>query len=271
MFNTRNFTRLCLLIFASTLSHYAYSSDAFPARKNYPSVQTISMLELYQKRNDVIIVDTRSNYEHSTLHIKNSINIPISDFDFSSRVKSLYNDKKRTIVFYCNGYQCEKSYKAVMKARRFAKVSDALAFDGGIFEWTRQYPQESVLFEQSPVEPAALITDEEFEKHLLKPKAFLKRSNENCIVLDIRDTAQRTDLIFSGFEKSVSMDNTLTLDRYITDSKNSNKALCIYDAVGRQIRWFQYYLKQKNITNYYFLDGGAKAFFKIPYKQLHDS
>lgn len=258
----------CAQFFAPAIS---YAENDFPARSKYPSVAVISLDELYKNRNNYVIVDTRSKYEHSTLHIKNSINLPVSSLDFSTKIRELYDQKRKTIVFYCNGHSCVKSYDAVLKAKRFAKITDTKAFDGGIFDWVRSYPSESVLLNQSPVKLDKLISAEDFKKHLLKPKAFLERSNDNCVVIDVRDSSQRTDRIFAGYEQSVSLDDNIGLDKYINKAKSSNQPLCVYDAVGKQVRWLQYYLKQKNLDNYYFLEGGAKAFFETPYKELYGS
>ena len=51
---------------------------------------------------------------------------------------------------------------------------------------------------------------------------------------------------------------------------SSNKKLYVYDKVGKQIRWFQYYLESKGVKNYFFMEGGSEAFFKIPLKNLLD-
>lgn len=263
---------LLFILFSSlSFSIHAAEEEGFPGRAKYPSVPYITLQDLYQKRNTVVIVDTRSKYEHSTLHIKNSINIPISSLDFSSQIRKLYKQKKKTIVFYCNGHECTKSYDAVIKSKRFAKVDDTLAFDAGIFDWARKHPRESVLLGKSPVESTDLIAVQDFEKHLLKPKAFLERSNDKCIILDVRDSAQRTDRIFAGYEQSVDLDDTIGMDKHINEAIAKKQPLCIYDAVGEQVRWLQYYLKQKKLKNYYFLDGGAKAFFETPYKELYGS
>ena len=247
----------------------ASAGNDFPNRKKYSKVEIITLEDLYQKRNNVIIVDTRSGYEYSTLHIKNAINIPISSFGFSKKISQLYSDKKKTIVFYCNGHACTKSYDAVLKSKRFAKVKDTVAFDGGIFDWVNRYPNHSVLLKKSPINPQDLISKEEFSVHLLKPRAFLDKSEKNCLILDVRDMSQREDRIFAGQEHSVSLDNVLQLDKYFNDAKKKKKSLCIYDAVGKQVRWLQYRLKSKSVTDYYFLEGGAKAFYETPEKELY--
>lgn len=264
--------RLFALLLLSTCFFYsnAFADAKFPERDKFPNVKYIELQQLYEKKDNVLIVDTRSKYEYNTLHIRNAVNVPVSALDFSSKIRDLYNQHKKTIVFYCNGHSCVKSYNAVLKAKMYAKVDDTVAFDAGIFDWVTKYPEESVLLEQAPAKKEQLISKEQFSKHLLKPKAFLKRSNDECIILDIRDSSQRTDHIFAGYEKSVSLDDTLSLDQYIDQSLRTKKPLCVYDAVGGQVRWLQYYLERKKLKEYYFLDGGAKAFFETPYKELHN-
>lgn len=248
---------------------FAQAADDFPARSKYPHVATIELDDLYKKRNSYTIVDTRSTYEYSVLHIKFAVNIPLSSFDFAAKVSELYAEKGKTIVFYCNGHSCTKSYDAVSKVKRLKKLTDTLAFDGGIHDWVKRYPKASVLLNETQINVGKLISEDEFKKHLLKPKAFLDKSNDNCIVLDVRDSLQREDRIFAGFEKSVNLDNADKFNKYIIEAKTQKKALCVYDAVGKQVRWLQYYLKEKNMNEYYFLEGGAKAFYAIPYKELY--
>ncbi len=262
---------LLLLITTSLFSASVSAEQKFPEREKFPNVTIIELQDLYQKKDNVVIVDTRSKYEYNTLHIKNSVNIPISDLDFSSQIRKLYNQHNKTIVFYCNGHRCIKSYNAVIKAKRYAKIDDTMDFDAGINDWVSHYPADSVLLNETPVKNNRLISEEELTKHLLKPKPFLKRSNKDCIILDIRDSSQRTDHIFAGYEKSVSLDDSLVLDQYIDQALRDKQPLCIYDAVGEQVRWLQYYLKDKKLKDYYFLEGGARAFFETPYKELHDN
>lgn len=268
----RNLIKPSIIFFVLTslfFMSFAKAADDFPVRSKYPHVSTIALEDLYKKRNSYTIVDTRSKYEYSVLHIRNAINIPLSSFDFTTKVSKLYADKKKTIVFYCNGHTCTKSYDAVTKVKRLEKLTDTLAFDGGIHDWVKRYPKASVLLNETQINVDKLISEEEFKNHLLKPKAFLKKSDENCIVLDVRDSLQRKDRIFAGFEKSVNLDSADKFNKYITEAKTKNNALCIYDAVGKQVRWLQYYLKEKNLNEYYFLEGGAKAFYAIPYKELY--
>ena len=80
------------------------------------------------------------------------------------------------------------------------------------------------------------------------------------IVLDIRDTIQKNSInLFPMRQRSVPLDNT-QLKIYIDMARNENKTLLFYDAVGKQVRWLQYYLEEEGAENYYFMKGGAKAF-----------
>ena len=56
---------LLLLIQAAPL----LAEETFPHRSLFPRVETIELEELYNKRNDVVIIDVRSTYEYDTLHI----------------------------------------------------------------------------------------------------------------------------------------------------------------------------------------------------------
>lgn len=45
------------------------------------------------------------------------------------------------------------------------------------------------------------------------------------------------------------LDDRDRIDRVIAQAKQEGKLLLAYDAAGHQIRWFQYYLKEKGVTN----------------------
>ena len=74
--------------------------------------------------------------------------------------------------------------------------------------------------------------------------------------------------MFSRYEESISMEDKASLNKFIKKAKAENKTLFIYDAVGKQVRWLQYYLEQQNAGRYYFMKGGAQAFFDIPENQF---
>ena len=235
------------------------ASEEFPVRELFPKVPTIELEELYSKREEVLIFDVRSGYEYDTLHIKNSRHLALNDPDFVSALQLLRKSETRPLVFYCNGHTCKKSYQATQKAMQ-GHIKDVFAYDAGIFAWTKAHPDEAVLLGKSPVDPARLISKESLNAHMLAPEAFGERVGNTSIVLDIRDTIQKNTInLFPMLQHSVPLDNT-KLKTYVDKALREGKTLLIYDAVGKQVRWLQYYLEDEGVKDYYFMKGGAKAF-----------
>ena len=121
----------------------------------------------------------------------------------------------------------------------------------------------AVLLGKSPVNPKHLISKKQFKKHLLSPEAYGdKVADSSAIVLDVRDRFQREGLsIFIGRERRAYLDDKKKLDKYIKKAKSQNKTLLIHDAAGKQVRWLQYYLEEKGLRSYYFMEGGVAAYY----------
>lgn len=62
-------------------------------------------------REDVVILDVRSNYEHGVGKFKNAITLDIENFrDFPARIKELEQYKDKKVLTYCTGgIKCEKA------------------------------------------------------------------------------------------------------------------------------------------------------------------
>ncbi len=254
-----------LLLLSSVLAPFCAQAEdsAFPGRKLFFSVPVMELTELYKKIDQVVVVDVRSKFEFDTLQIKGAMNIPLADRAFGSRVSALRktnNDKP--IVFYCNGRSCLKSYEAVIKAKT-NRVTDVHAFDAGIIEWAKAYPQHAVLLGKSPVSPSDLIDDDKFQAHLLTPDEFVTLISPKTLVIDVRDTFQRADMVvLSEPVAHFGLDDRVQLSQYIERAKKEKKTLMVFDAVGQQVRWLQYYLKREGLKDYYFMKGGADAYTK---------
>ncbi len=236
------------------------AAEEFPVRALYPKVKPIEIDELYDTLDKVIVFDVRSSYEYETLHIKGARHLALNDRNFESELKQLRETEQRPFVFYCNGHTCKKSYKATHRAMQ-AHIDNVYAFDAGIFDWTKAHPDQAVLLGKTPVNPKRLLSKAKLKAHMLEPEAFGQRANSQAsIVLDIRDTMQKSAIsLFPMRQHSVPLDNN-KLKNYVDKAKQQNKTLLVYDAVGKQVRWLQYYLEDEQVPNYYFMKGGAKAF-----------
>lgn len=254
-----------LVSFFNVSSIYAKTNE-FPGRSEFPNVPIISHAELRDRLDEVVIVDARSSYEFETLRIKGALNLPVASATFESDLIKLVETTNKPIVFYCNGRSCFKSYIAVKKGAR-AGVKNLTAFDAGVFEWTRSYPDQAVLLGTSPVDPRKLISKKNLKSRFLKPDTFSYKIVDNkkqAIVLDIRDKYQRAGVgFYPGKERWTSLDNQKKLKKYIAMAKQKNKTLFIYDEVGKQVRWLQYALEKEGVKNYYFMEKGATGYFAM--------
>ena len=249
--------------------------DDFPGRKRYAHVPYITIEQLHEEFDNTVIVDARSFVEYDTLRIASAVNIPLSldNIKYKKELVALREaNPGKKIVFYCNGHTCMKSYKATYRAKVVAKLDNIYAFDAGIFDWTKTHPDKAVLLGQTPVDPRKLLSKAKLKQHMLPAAEFIKKAQDNSIILDVRSRNQRQGFyVFSRFEETIDMEDKASLKKYINQAKAENKSLFIYDAVGKQVRWLQYYLEQQNAAPYYFMKGGAEAFFNIPENQFNPS
>jgi len=96
-------------------------------------------LDIYDENNeDLIILDTRNEYESRVGKFKNAITPKIKTFrEFPKFVKELEDKKDKKIVMYCTGgIRCEKA-SAYMKEQGFKDVSQ---LHGGIMTFGKEFP-----------------------------------------------------------------------------------------------------------------------------------
>lgn len=241
------------------------AAEDFPLRAKFPSLKWISIRDLAKAPNDVVVVDVRDAFEFSTMHINGSTNLPVAEATFPAELDKLLKDNKRTtVVFYCNGHNCIKSYEAAQKARQRG-YENALVYDAGILEWAAAFPGRATLLGKTPVDVTRLISDAEFDKHLLGTADFLRRAQAADVILfDARDPMQRSKVPdFGGkvpgnyyFNKLVPL-----LKQEGFKKANRDKPLFFFDATGKQVRWLQYLLEAEGYPNYWFLRDGVAAIY----------
>lgn len=250
-------------------------NEGFPGRKKYPSIPYMTIDQLNSEFDEVVTVDARTPLEFETIHITSAVNLPLNlkDDAFIKRAKALRSaNPNKKIVFYCNGRTCMKSYKAARRVIKTAGIENVYSYDAGIFEWATAHPEKAALMNNTPVDPKMLLSKSQLKKRMLPALEFIKTAGDDVIILDVRDRHKREGFnIFSGFEELVPMDNKKALSRYIKQARAENKKLFIYDEVGKQVRWVQYHLEEQGAGPYYFMEGGAMAFFDIPNDKLMDN
>ncbi|MGD8567790.1 MAG: rhodanese-like domain-containing protein [Gammaproteobacteria bacterium] len=242
--------------------------EEFPGRasEKYSMVPYIELEDLYKRRDKVVIVDTRSKFEFDTLKIKGAINIPVALKTFDDSIRKLREKTDKSIVFYCNGHTCMKSYKAAKRAMKLG-LKNVFAYDAGIFEWAKAYPKEAELLGKSPVHPNDILSKKQFKARVLHPDKFSTLATNDpskAIVLDIRDKYQRAGVGFFPIqERWTSLNKMDRVYSYIRKAKQKGKTLFIYDEVGKQVRWLQYALEREGVKQYYFMEKGATGYYKM--------
>lgn len=87
-------------------------------------------------RDDVVVLDVRSNYEHNLGRFKNAITLDIENFrDFPKKINELAKYKDKKILTYCTGgIKCEKA-SALLLHEGFSNVYQ---LHGGIIKYGKE-------------------------------------------------------------------------------------------------------------------------------------
>jgi UPF0176 protein len=87
-------------------------------------------------RDDVVVLDVRSNYEHSLGKFKNAVTLDIENFrDFPAMINELAQYKDKKILTYCTGgIKCEKA-SALLLHEGF---TDVYQLHGGIIKYGKE-------------------------------------------------------------------------------------------------------------------------------------
>ena len=99
-------------------------------------IEPKKLKELLDKKEEIILIDARNDYEHKIGKFKNAVTLPISTFrQLSSQIKRLKPLKNKKIVTYCTGgIRCEKA-SALLKENEFNNV---MQLHGGIINYGKE-------------------------------------------------------------------------------------------------------------------------------------
>ena len=257
----RKILTVLLIVFASTAMSFAAD---FPLRSKYSSVKPITTEELTAKYDQADIVDVRSSVEYDVITINKAQNIPISNKNFLSELEKVRSKNgSNPLVTYCNGVTCAKSYKAVEEAQE-AGFKNIFVYDAGIFAWAQAQPEKSTLLGESPVAAEKMISKDRLNSKSVSFAEFQSQAKSGAMVIDIREPFQRAQNPELPQNRLLKMSGvrSVPLDRLVPMLKKGqfkDKSLLIVDAVGKQVRWLQYYLEEYGYSDYAFLKGGVKA------------
>lgn len=254
-------TLVLMLVSLFMVSGVSAKSADFPHREKYKDVQVIETEQLYSKLASVNVVDVRSKYEYDTLHIKGAKNIILGSLSFARDVDALIKSSGKPVIFYCNGGTCKKSYQAVKEAEK-GGVNGTVAYDAGIYNWAQAHPEESVLLGKNPMNANEFIDNKTYKARIIEANKFETMMNGRHMVLDIRDRIQRDLQLFPFKENRAELADLESLRKYVREAKTSGKTLLVYDKVGKQVRWFQYFLEREGMKDYYFMKGGSEGYYE---------
>lgn len=257
-----------LFIFAVLLFsclNIATGNDEFPYRKKYPGVPPISTDDLAKKYNSgkAVIVDVRSKIEYEVIHPVGAFHIPLSHKGFLDNAMEIVNKNPgKAIAFYCNGVTCLKSYNAAQKAIENGCKS-CFVYDAGIPDWVNVFPGKTLLLGKPVVDSKKqIIPKSEFKKKCLSFKEFKSKANSpDAVVIDARDHIQKTGKL-PGLKKVLPIPFDKLIPNVVQKKREQDKILLIFDQVGKQVRWLEYYLVEYGYKNYFFLKGGATEVLK---------
>lgn len=87
-------------------------------------------------REDVVVLDVRSNYEHNVGRFKNAVTLDIENFrEFPEKIKELEQYKGKKILTYCTGgIKCEKASALLLKEG----FEDVYQLHGGIIKYGKE-------------------------------------------------------------------------------------------------------------------------------------
>jgi rhodanese-related sulfurtransferase len=230
-------------------------ADDFPLRAQYPGVPPISLSDLDARFADVVVVDVRSKLEFDTIHVADSVHLPLKDQGFPAEARALQTARGgKTLVFYCNGIDCPKSYDAVAMCQK-AGLDNVKVFDTGIFEWAKARPERTVLLGRTPADPSKLISGATLKAHLVSyPVAREKAASGMAI--DIRNPMHRSFIPDLPRLRNIPLDALIPM---LAEGKFKDQQLVLIDPVGKQVQWLQYWLEDHGYTNYVFVEHGVEA------------
>jgi len=157
---------------------------------NYPSVSVEWVKQQLDKNTGIVLVDSRPKVKkYDKGHIPGAINIP--DSQFAKMTDQLPEDKSKTLVFYCGGFDCRLSHKSAKKAIDLG-YTDVKVYAAGYPAWKAAYGAG----ETGSAKMASTKVKAGTEEGSIDTDTFIKMVNENpdsMMLIDVRDADEFAD------------------------------------------------------------------------------
>ncbi len=118
--------------------------DESNQQSEFPEPHSISLDQAYKLYlQNILFVDARNKSDYDYSHIKNSVSLPVFQFEDYKRILETI-DVNQPIVVYCNGPDCDMSdmLAKILVDSGYRKI---FVFTGGWEEWEKvNYPSEPV-------------------------------------------------------------------------------------------------------------------------------
>jgi len=124
-------------ILSSSLSATALTPEMENKIYSFRSIQEVGIdkfIELYNKHEDFVIIDSRTVKDRSGGFIEDSISLPDTDTT-PNALQEIIAAKSQPVMFYCNGVKCGRSAVAALIAAEEG-YSNIYWFKGGWEAWT---------------------------------------------------------------------------------------------------------------------------------------
>ena len=112
-------------------------SEIKPSEFTGPYIKPIEFKHLMEAKEDILVLDTRNDYETRIGSFEGSLELGISSFrDFPNAIASIPEEyKSKTVVMYCTGgIRCEKASAVMMNAG----FEDVKQLEGGILGYFKE-------------------------------------------------------------------------------------------------------------------------------------
>lgn len=190
-----------------------------------------------QAKWDFTIVDARTRVEYNDARLAGSINVPAKQT--KELLPKLVADKKRTLIFYCNGPKCTKSQKAARAALALG-YSNVLEYNEGLPAWAMG--QHKIEGNPLPQVDVASVAREALQEQAKDGKLF---------VADIRDADEYPNFFLKG-SKNIPLDD---IEKRVKEFP-ADRPIVLVDHAGHQTLMAGRLLSRLGRKDVRRLDGG---------------